>query len=197
MAVLQPSEYDVYYYDGGNQDHKHPAGYSQYVRNRVFKYPGSRVFRWSEVASKYINHLALSGKKLLEIGCAKGFLVKSLRDNGVDAYGIDISTYAIGECEPEVASYVNVGDARDLSAYSRNEFDVVFTRGLFSCLAENEIQGVIDEIGRISKQSVHVLFPDVPEEYYTKHTMAEWGNFNWPPKTTLIDIDDEWNYLNT
>ena len=35
------------------------------------------------------------GQKILDIGCAKGYLVKALRWLGRDAYGFDISDYAL------------------------------------------------------------------------------------------------------
>jgi len=35
-------------------------------------------------------------KKALDIGCAKGALVKALVDEGIDAVGVDVSEYAIG-----------------------------------------------------------------------------------------------------
>ena len=57
-----------------------------------YKYDG----RWISVAKDIIKHFHLSkGQKVLDIGCAKGFLVKDLVDLGIDAVGIDISKYAI------------------------------------------------------------------------------------------------------
>ena len=42
------------------------------------------------------------GDKVLDIGCAKGFFVNDLVDKGIDAYGIDISSYAIKNCHPKI-----------------------------------------------------------------------------------------------
>ncbi len=36
-------------------------------------------------------------KKVLDVGCAKGFLVEAVRPRGVEAFGNDISEYAMGE----------------------------------------------------------------------------------------------------
>jgi cell division protein FtsB len=44
----------------------------------------------------------------LDAGCAKGFLVETLRDRGIDARGIDISAYAIQEVYGPVKPYCTV-----------------------------------------------------------------------------------------
>ena len=41
----------------------------------------------------------------LDYGCAKGFLVKALHMLNCEAYGYDVSEYAIANCEPEVKEY--------------------------------------------------------------------------------------------
>lgn len=45
--------------------------------------------------------------KYLDYGCAKGFLVKALRLLDCDAYGFDISEYAIKNGETEVEQYLS------------------------------------------------------------------------------------------
>ena len=44
-------------------------------------------------------------RRVLDVGCGKGFLVECLRDGGVEAYGFDISEYAIGEARPDIQPY--------------------------------------------------------------------------------------------
>jgi len=41
-------------------------------------------------------------KSIIDFGCAKGFLVKAFKILGYDAYGTDISKYALNNCETEV-----------------------------------------------------------------------------------------------
>ena len=43
--------------------------------------------------------------RVLDAGCAKGFLVQQLRARGVEAYGIDISEYAISEVDDHVQDH--------------------------------------------------------------------------------------------
>src|SRR5512142_694252 len=52
----------------------------------------------------------LSPRRVLDAGCAKGFLVEALRDRGVAAFGFDISDYAIGEVRDDIRPYCWVAD---------------------------------------------------------------------------------------
>ena len=45
--------------------------------------------------------------KVLEYGCAHGFLVKALNDFNIDTYGVDISTYALNKVDPELRKKLN------------------------------------------------------------------------------------------
>src|SRR3972149_7064299 len=98
MSVLQPSEYDISYFDGNKTSLKHNAGYSSYERwyrnsNDFVPTEQSTGEYFKDLALKLKNDYILQGKKVLELGCAKGFIVEDLRSMGIDAYGIDISSY--------------------------------------------------------------------------------------------------------
>jgi 2-polyprenyl-3-methyl-5-hydroxy-6-metoxy-1,4-benzoquinol methylase len=59
---------------------------------------------------------------VLDCGCAHGFLVERLRERGVDAWGIDISEYAISQAHPSIAQFVGVMDVTQLPD---RRFDVI------------------------------------------------------------------------
>ena len=93
-------EYGEMYFDGPRE-----YGYGGY------RYDG----RWKPVAQDIIDHFGLKpGDRILDVGCAKGFLVKDLLALGIDAYGIDISRYALMHCEPEVIGRLHLGSADSL-----------------------------------------------------------------------------------
>ncbi len=52
-------------------------------------------------------------RTVLDAGCAMGFLVEALRARGVQAWGIDISEYAIGQAHPSVRDFCRVGSITD------------------------------------------------------------------------------------
>ena len=46
------------------------------------------------------------GDTVLDVGCARGYLVKALRMRGVNAFGYDTSEWAIANCDEGVKGYV-------------------------------------------------------------------------------------------
>lgn len=62
--------------------------------------------------------------RFLDVGCAKGFLVECLQDMGVDAYGFDISSVALGAVRDDVKSRCKVGSSNDGNSYD-GHFDVI------------------------------------------------------------------------
>lgn len=48
-------------------------------------------------------------RRVLDAGCAFGFLVEALRNRGVEAFGIDLSPYAIEQAHESVKPYCRVG----------------------------------------------------------------------------------------
>ena len=81
-------------------------GFDYFDGSRDYGYGGYRYDgRWLPVAEDIVRHFNLrSGQRLLDVGCAKGFLVKDLMTvcPGLEVFGLDISSYALMHCEPEV-----------------------------------------------------------------------------------------------
>ena len=73
--------------------------------------------RWVPIAEDILRHFNLKpGDRVLDVGCGKGFLVKDLMKvcPGLEAFGLDISEYAVMNCEPEVIGRVHLGNATHL-----------------------------------------------------------------------------------
>ena len=64
---------------------------------------------------------------MLDIGCAKGFFVKDLRDAlpGLEVIGIDVSDYAPEHAHPDAKPYLRTGSCDDLQ-FDDNSFAAVF-----------------------------------------------------------------------
>jgi predicted TPR repeat methyltransferase len=187
MPVLDPSEYDMSYFDGRKGPLKHNAGYAKYERWARRDSATSLGEKWLDKAAALGERHQLQNKKVLEIGCAKGFLVKDLRDMGVDAYGLDVSPYAIGEAEDGMAPHLYTGDARTyLSNFSRNEFDVVFSLRFLECIAEADLPGLVSEMNRISKLQFHEIDVDPNPDYYVVQPLSWWASLDWDRRTLLV-----------
>jgi len=50
---------------------------------------------------------AQRGDRVLDYGCARGYYVKALRGLGYDAWGCDVSQWAITNCDPEIKTCVS------------------------------------------------------------------------------------------
>lgn len=191
-TLLQPNEYDAAYF-GEDLNIVRLAGYSggykRWYRNEGVDSLGEF---WKDQARNWLNNLALSGKKVLEIGCAKGFLVKDLRDLGVDAYGLDVSSYAISQCEAGMSPYLTVGDARTaLSQFKTKEFDVVLSLRFLECIPETDLPALISEMNRISRLQVHVIdqFTGTKTgaaQFYLQKTLDEWLALGFAKGTRLV-----------
>lgn len=93
-------------------------------------------------------------RRVLVCGCAKGFLVKAFRGIGVEAWGMDISTYAISRSPIDVMKYVAWGDVCDMSEYDDNEFDLVTAIDLLEHIPEKLIEKAITELVRVSSKYI-------------------------------------------
>lgn len=186
MPVLEPQDYDISYFDGKKARYSHNAGYGNYERQYISNSPNSLGEFWKDYAKNLAENYHLRGKKVLDIGCAKGFIVKDLRDMGADAYGLDVSSYAIGQCEAEVAPYLTIGDARTyLKNYKKDEFDVVFSLRFMECIPEEDIPGLIAQMNRISLFQFHVIDEEVKPRFYLNKPIEEWIKYDWNIGTAL------------
>jgi len=193
MALLQPSEYDISYFDGKLGTYKHNAGYTVYNRwprlsNDFVPTNQSTGEYWKDLALRYNLDHSLQGKRVLEIGCAKGFVVEAMRDLGINAYGIDISQYAVDCARVDIKPYLRVADVRTvLSEYASREFAVLFSRRTLSCMTNAEISLMVDQMNRIAVQQVHDYWEVDNVNYYNImpiQTLID--TFNWKKGTIFI-----------
>ena len=144
-------EYGEMYFDGPRE-----FGYGGY------KYDG----RWRSVARDIVEHFQLnSGAKILDVGCAKGFLVKDLLALGIDAYGLDISRYALLSCEPEVVGRLHQGSA-DVLPFPDKSFSAVLSINTIHNLSRERCVAALREIQRVGggRAFVQVDSYRTPEE---------------------------------
>lgn len=132
-------EYGELYFDGPRE-----YGYGGY------RYDG----RWRPVAKDIIAHFGLAaGARILDVGCAKGFLVKDLMlaEPGLEAFGLDISRYALMHCEPEVVGRLHLGSA-DALPFPDKSFDCVVSINTIHNFDRAGALRALREIERVSRQ---------------------------------------------
>ncbi|MFQ5514344.1 MAG: class I SAM-dependent methyltransferase [Myxococcota bacterium] len=108
--------------------------------------------RWIPVAEDIVEHYQLGpGSRVLDVGCAKGFLVKDLMAvcPGLEAFGLDISEYAILNCEPEVIGRLHLGSCDHLP-FPDHSFDAVIAKDVIHNLDRAGCLEAVREIERIA-----------------------------------------------
>jgi ubiquinone/menaquinone biosynthesis C-methylase UbiE len=135
-VIAVSREYGQMYFDGPRE-----YGYGGY------RYDG----RWVPVARDIVEHFGLwPGQRVLDIGCARGFLVKDLMTAcpGLEAFGLDISEYALKTCEKEVVGRLHLGSA-DRLPFPDGSFDCVVSINTIHNLPRDRVVVALKEIQRL------------------------------------------------
>lgn len=95
-------------------------------------------------------------KSLLDIGCAKGFLVSFFIKKNIKAFGIDISEYAINKAPSNIKPYLKKVDLNhDELPFDISSFDNIICMGTIEYVKEQEF--LIGEMKRVLKQNGIIL----------------------------------------
>lgn len=97
---------------------------------------------------------------VVDVGCAKGFLVRHLRRRGFDAWGLDISEYAIGAAPDDVKTYLRQFDLTkpDLSHFGAQEFRLALCIETMEHIPEPQVQVALRHIYTLLKNHGRALF---------------------------------------
>lgn len=101
----------------------------------------------------------LNPRTVLDVGCAKGFLVECLRERGVEAYGLDFSDYAISQVRDDIRRYCWVGSAADPLTRS---YDLIFCNEVCEHLSEADAN---EAIRQMTSHAEAVLFSSTPGHF--------------------------------
>lgn len=125
------------------------------VRHRVSAYENYRWMpeRTIREASSIINNIKFD--TVLDYGCAKGFMVYALRLLGKEAYGADVSEYAVENCHPKVKDYLQVIEN---SEQLTGGWDLIIAKDVLEHIPKELIPSVLSELRRRCK----TLFVAVP-----------------------------------
>ena len=155
-------------------------------------------YRWLEsltvpMCKAIAEHCEFSTEhQILDFGCARGYVVKALRMLGYQAFGCDISYWAIGNCDPDVAHYV--GDTETM-LYPEDEYDWIIAKDVLEHV--EDVQDVVARLRTFANKGMFVVVPlaygktyVVPEyekdvTHLHRMTLAQWSEMFIRPGWTV------------
>ena len=171
-------QYGAEYFDGPRE-----YGYGGY------RYDG----RWRPIAEDIVAHWRLQpGDRVLDVGCAKGFLVKDLMSAcpGLEVFGLDISEYALMNCERDVVGRLHLGSAVRLP-FPDKSFTAVTSINTLHNLSHGECITALREIERLAPGRAYVQV----DSYHTEEERALF--LDWVLTAVTHGYPDEWRALFT
>jgi SAM-dependent methyltransferase len=153
--------FDFDYFDG---DRRH--GYGGFRYNPIF---------WAETVKLFRDHYGLAeDARILDVGCAKGFMLADFRKLMPRAFlrGIDVSSYAIENAEPYVRDCVQQASA-DAIPFPDQSFDLVISINTIHNLEHPRAVQALREVQRVSRKYAFVMV-DGWHNDEEKRLMHEW-----------------------
>jgi ubiquinone/menaquinone biosynthesis C-methylase UbiE len=145
---------------------------------RLFGYGGYSYHPrfWTDTVARIRDHYKLApDASILDVGCAKGFMLTDFKKLMPEATlaGIDISEYAIENAHEDVKSNVQVADAKDLP-FEDNSFDLVISITTIHNLALEDCKQSIREIQRVAKNHAFMTM-DAYHSEAEREGMLKWN----------------------
>jgi SAM-dependent methyltransferase len=115
-----------------------------------YRYDG----RWVPIAERMRDFYGLApGDLILDVGCAKGFLLHDFRAAipGVRVAGLDLSAYAVERAMDDVRPFLVVGSA-DTLPFADKSFDLVVSINTVHNLEQDRCVLAISEMERVSRR---------------------------------------------
>jgi SAM-dependent methyltransferase len=141
--VSDTALYDAYYFATGC--------------GRPYKRDEEWLRFFGSIADRIVTDIRPSA--VLDVGCAMGFLVEALRQRGAEAFGVDISGYAIENVHPDIQPYCWIGSVND--PFPR-KYDLIVCIEVLEHLPRHEAEQAVENLCRHSND---VLFSSTPLDY--------------------------------
>jgi SAM-dependent methyltransferase len=133
-----------------------------------YRYDG----RWLPIAETFRDHWDLKpGDRVLDIGCAKAFLVRDLMTvcPGLEVVGLDISEYALVNAEDATRGRLVLGNAASLP-FSNHSFRAAISINTIHNLERTQCIQAVREMSRVAPEGGYIQVdsyrtPDEREEF--------------------------------
>lgn len=138
--------------------------------------------QWLDFFSGAARHIRkkIRPRSVLDVGCAFGLLVEALRDQGVKAWGIDISPYAVSQARADMRDKIVEGSVLDPLPLQRGKrYDLAICIEVLEHLPPESAALAVQ---RLCEASDRVLFSSSPDDF------EEPTHFNVLPTSEWIKL---------
>ncbi|MGE0391974.1 MAG: class I SAM-dependent methyltransferase [Vicinamibacterales bacterium] len=168
-------------------------GFDYFDGDRKYGYGGFKYMegRWESFARDLARHYGLKpGMRVLDIGCAKGFLLHEFAKvvPGLEVAGIDISEYAIANAMDDMKPFVQVGSAVSLP-YPDNHFDLVVSINTLHNLLIGDLFTALGEIERVGRGGKYLILDGYRNEQEKVNLMY------WQLTCECFYRPEEWDWI--
>ena len=136
---MSSAKFDKDYYENGVA--KKVSGYEN------FHYMPTRSYEEAIELTKIFS----KEDKILDLGCAKGYLVHTLVQLGFNAWGEDISDYAISRCHQPIKG--RIGKPK----HAWLEYDSIICKDVLEHVPEDEILELLSKLKKRCKKALFVI----------------------------------------
>jgi len=174
------------------QENLFNAYYFKYSCGRPYKRDDHWLTFFRAIAERIARDL--HPESVLDAGCAMGFLVEGLRERQIEAYGIDISSYAIDQVHADIRNYCEV---RSIAKELSRAYDLIV------CIEVLEHMQPLDAEAAIRNLCGHansILFSSTPLDYeeathFNVRPMEYWAE-QFSYYNFIRDVDYDASYIN-
>ncbi|OGH60907.1 MAG: hypothetical protein A3G34_11655 [Candidatus Lindowbacteria bacterium RIFCSPLOWO2_12_FULL_62_27] len=149
--------------------------------------------RWAAIAKKLQEKYGLTPQSsVLDIGCAKGFLLKDLKlaMPGITVRGFEVAQYAKDTAPDTVRDLIDVGYPTRLP-YADNSFDLILLINSLHFMPESDVQKTFGEVVRVARKGAGVY---IQVDAYT-NDLQHRSMMAWAPIIKTFMTPDGWDKL--
>lgn len=137
LNMSREEMFDKHYFNGGDK----VGGYREIYRDSPYY----------QISARHI--LSNNPQSVLELGAARGYVLKRIQDAGIRGCGLEISKHC---WMTRVAGGIICKDICELPwPYKDQEFDFAYSMGTFEHIPEEHLPNVLSELKRTTKRGLH------------------------------------------
>uniref|UniRef100_A0A6M3JKZ5 Putative methyltransferase n=1 Tax=viral metagenome TaxID=1070528 RepID=A0A6M3JKZ5_9ZZZZ len=131
-------------------------------------------------AERMADHYGLiAGQRVLDVGCAKGFLMVEFAGLGLQVAGLDVSRYAAQTAHIDVRNRIVTGDMNQELPWNDRSFDLVICKEVLPYLPPSKQAWALRELTRVAKKP-EAVFIEIQCGRFTQEIelMRQWDGLH-------------------